>query len=33
MYNRYKKEKPFLKIEGEWDGILTATDHSGVSVF
>jgi hypothetical protein len=29
--NRYKKEKPFLKIEGEWDGILTATDRSGVS--
>ena len=21
-----------MKIEGEWDGILTATDHSGVSV-
>lgn len=30
-YNRCKKEKPFLKIDGEWDGILTATDRSGVS--
>ena len=28
---RHKKDKPFMKIEGEWDGILTVKDRSGVS--
>jgi hypothetical protein len=28
---RHKSEKPFMKIEGEWDNILTAKDRSGVS--
>lgn len=29
--HRHKSEKPFMKIEGEWDNILTAKDRSGVS--
>ena len=28
---RHKSEKPFMKIEGEWDNILMAKDRSGVS--